>query len=151
MNQYCKGSLLISTEFGESGSRFWCQIVIDEIRGQMTCHECCYLKTYLRWKRQPKYCLPVQDIRGTYWDAGYWGQTWHKEPFLVIVTQQGRIHMPARARGFSELNNYLQQLPVSESPLRWYEHPFAQTILLLLLIFPLGLIIAILIASRLGR
>ena len=142
---------MIEAEFGESGSRFWCRVVIDEIKGQMTCHHCFYIKKLLRQVRQPICCVPVHEIHGTYWDAGYWGQLWHKEPFLVIVTKSGRIHMPARARGFSELQSYLQQLPVGESALRWYDYPFTQAILLLLLIFPLGLIIVLLIASGLGR
>lgn len=79
------------------------------------------------------------------------GTRWRKEPVLEVVTPAGRAILPKASAGFDAVYAALIAGIPEDVRLRWYQYPAAQSLVALLLIFPIGIATTILCAVLLER
>lgn len=142
---------MITAEYGTAGSSDWRRVAIDPDAATVTFDNCHFPNRFFSWGTDPEYTCRIAELRGMGWNMGYSGTLWRKEPLLEVVTPTGRAILPKKSAGFDAVHAALVAGIPKEVRLRWYEYPAAQSLVALLLIFPVGLAAVILCAVLLER
>lgn len=143
---------MITAEYGAAGSSYWRRVAIDPDATAVTFDNCHFPRRFLSWGADREYTCRISELRGLCWNMeGCGGKRWRKEPVLEVVTPAGRAVLPKAAEGFDAVYAALVAGIPEGGRLRWYEYPAAQSLLALLLIFPVGIGMTILCAVFLER
>lgn len=141
---------MITAEYDAAGSLHWRRVVIDP-DAAVTFDNCHFPKRFFSWGMDPAYTCRISELRGVCWNMGDSGTRWRKEPVLEVVTPAGRAILPKAAVGFEAVHAALIAGIPEEARLRWYQYPAAQTLVALLLIFPVGMATTVLCAVLVER
>ncbi len=142
---------MITAEYGAEGSTYWRRVTVDPTAATVTFHNCHFPKQFFSWGKDPEYTCRISDLRGVCWNMEGCGNRWRKESVLEVVTPAGRAILPKSSVGFDAVYAALIAGIPKEARLYWYEYPAAQSLVALLLIFPIGIALTILCAVLLER
>lgn len=142
---------MITAEFDAAGSPNWRRVAMDPDTGTVTFYNSHFSKRFISWGTDPEYTCQLSELRGVCWNMGGSGTRWRKEPVLEVVTPAGRAMLPKASAGFDAVYAALIAGIPADVRLSWYQYPAAQSLLALLLIFPVGIGMTILCAVLLER
>lgn len=142
---------MITAEYGVAGSPYWRRVAIDPDAATVTFDNCHFPLRFFSWGTDSEYTCRISELRGVCWNMGGSGTRWRKEPVLEVVTPAGRAILPKASAGFDAVYAALIAGIPEDVRLRWYQYPAAQSLVALLLIFPIGIATTILCAVLLER